>query len=89
MSQILLPDSAVESITFQEFLILLTQLLDARANPPVNTWLNASHGVIPVNCQIGADAANDLNMIQRRIQDDLNMVAMKYRVYGFMWHSPA
>ena len=58
----LVPDSAVESIIFHEFLILLTQVLDALANPAVSTWLNASHAVIPVNCQIGAEAAKDLNI---------------------------
>lgn len=49
-----------ESMAAQDFLMFSTQVLEAFAKALVRTSLKASHGVIPVNCQIGADAAKAL-----------------------------
>lgn len=44
-------------MAFQDLPILLLQLRDSKVNAEVKTRLKASHGVILVNCHIGADAA--------------------------------
>lgn len=55
-----LPVAPIVLITSQDFLIFSTQTCDALLKLLVSTSLKASHGVSPVNCQIGAEAAKEL-----------------------------
>ena len=53
----LLPFDITKDRDFQDFRIVSEHSADADAKSAVTTRLNASHGVSPVNCKIGAEAA--------------------------------